>query len=252
MGGGVVLFELNEVPWRVLDDFCASVPDSAIAKLIAQSNCYTTLAADAGHLSPWTTWPTLHRGVNDERHMIASFGQDRRAADEKYPPVWDLLKRASISVGLCGTLHSFPPPADMKEYAFYMPDALASTPDAHPVELTAFQKFNLKMSRESARNVSTRIAWGDAGRVVIHSPSLGIRPKTYKAVATQLLYERRDPTKRNRRRTLQSVMTADVYVKQLRATTPQFSSFFTNHVASAMHRYWAAAYPGDYDVKPRR
>jgi hypothetical protein len=32
----------------------------------------------------------------------------------------------------------------------------------------------------------------------------------------------------------------------LSETKPQFCTFFTNHVASSMHRYWAAKFPGDY------
>jgi len=35
-------------------------------------------------------------------------------------------------------------------------------------------------------------------------------------------------------------------MKQMKNTKPQFATFFTNHVASSMHRYWAAAYPQDY------
>ena len=36
-------------------------------------------------------------------------------------------------------------------------------------------------------------------------------------------------------------------MRQLNRTRPAFSTFFTNHVASAQHRYWAALFPGDYD-----
>jgi len=43
------------------------------------------------------------------------------------------------------------------------------------------------------------------------------------------------------------VLAFDIFMKQLAATKPAFSTFFTNHVASSMHRYWAARYPGDYD-----
>ena len=42
-------------------------------------------------------------------------------------------------------------------------------------------------------------------------------------------------------------MLFDVFERQLERTQPQFSSFFTNHVASAMHRYWAAHRPEDYE-----
>jgi hypothetical protein len=50
-----------------------------------------------------------------------------------------------------------------------------------------------------------------------------------------------------RRRTYQTVLAFDVFMKQLMRTRPDFTTFFTNHVASSMHRYWAASFPGDYD-----
>jgi hypothetical protein len=205
------------------------------------------MAADRGHLSPWTTWPTLHRGVNDEQHMIASFGQDRRHADQQFPPIWSLLREAGVSAGVCGTLHSYPVPDDLGHYAFYLPDPFASEPVAHPPELVDFQRFNLAMSRESARNVDTRIAKKDALGVVRQSRRLGIRPRTYAALGKQLLAERRRPAMSNRRRTYQSVLLVDIFARQLQRSRPQFSTFFTAHVASAMHRYWAAHRPEAYE-----
>ena len=247
MRRSIVVFELNEVPWEILDDYVAARPTSALARVLARSRCYISMAADRGHLSPWTTWPTLHRGVNDEQHMIASFGEDRRRADQQFPPIWTLLRAAGASVGVCGTLHSYPAPEDLGHYAFYLPDAFASEPVAHPPELVDFQRFNLAMSRESARNVDTRIAKKDALGVVRHSHRLGIRPTTYVALGKQLLAERRRPAMSNRRRTYQSVLLFDIFARQLQRSRPQFSTFFTNHVASAMHRYWAAHRPEDYE-----
>ncbi len=51
----------------------------------------------------------------------------------------------------------------------------------------------------------------------------------------------------NRRRTYQSVLLFDIFARQLRRSRPRFSTFFTNHLASAMHRYWAAHRPDDYE-----
>ena len=247
MRRAIVLFELNEVPWEILDDYVAARPGSGLARVLARSHSFTSMAADRGHLSPWTTWPTLHRGVNDERHMIASFGQDRSEADRRFPPVWTLLHDAGVSAGVCAPLHSYPVPDDLGSYAFYLPDPFASEPVAHPPELVEFQRFNLAMSRESARNVDTHIPRKDALAVVRHSRRLGIRPATYAALARQLLAERRRPAMSNRRRTYQSVLLFDIFARQLRRSRPRFSTFFTNHVASAMHRYWAAHRPGDYE-----
>jgi hypothetical protein len=247
MRTSIVMFELNEVPWEILDDYVAARPTSTLGRVLARSHCFTSMAADRGHLSPWTTWPTLHRGVNDEQHMIASFGEDRRRADQQFPPIWSLLRMAGASVGVCGTLHSYPAPEDLGHYAFYLPDPFASEPEAHPPELVDFQRFNLAMSRESARNVDTRIARKDALGVVRQSRRLGIRPRTYAAIGKQLLAERRRPAMSNRRRTYQSVLLFDIFARQVRRSQPQFSTFFTNHVASAMHRYWAAHRPEDYE-----
>jgi hypothetical protein len=148
MRRAIVLFELNEVPWEILDDYVAARPGSGLARVLARSHSFTSMAADRGHLSPWTTWPTLHRGVNDERHMIASFGQDRTEADRRFPPVWTLLHDAWVSAGVCAPLHSYPVPDDLGSYAFYLPDPFASEPVAHPPDLVEFQRFNLAMSRE--------------------------------------------------------------------------------------------------------
>ena len=246
----IILFELNEVPWRIVDDHAANSPDGVMASILRRSRQYVAVAADSGHLSPWRTWPSLHRGVPDHVHLISDLGQDRDAVDEAYPPVWRLLHDHGASVGVCCSLHSHPPPDDMDSYAFYLPDAFAADDRAHPRALSRFQAFNLSMSRLSARNVDTSISWSQAVRMLASAPALGFLPKTYGAIAAQLAAERRQPHRRSRRRTLQSVLAFDVFMTQLKRTTPDFSTFFTNHVASAMHRYWAAAYPADY-ARPR-
>ena len=243
----IVLFELNEVPWRIVDEFVAAEPHSALARILSTSRCFTSLTADHGHLSPWTTWPTLHRGVNDEQHMIANFGQNRSVADEQFPPVWELLHRAGVPVGICGTLHTYPVPADVQTYSFYLPDTFASEPTAFPAELETFQAFNLTMARASSRNVDTAIPRGAALTLLRSAHRLGIRPGTFGALAQQLVAERRKPWLTTRRRSFQSLLAFDVFDTQLRRHRPAFSSFFSNHVASAMHRYWAAGHPADYD-----
>jgi hypothetical protein len=243
----IVLFELNEVPWRIVDEYVADHPHAALSRILRSSRCYTTVTADRGHLSPWTTWPTLHRGVNDEQHMIGSFGQDRAQADRCFPPVWQLLHDAGVSVGICGTLHSFPAPEGISSYSFYLPDTFAADATAFPAELEAFQEFNLTMVAASSRNVDTAIPRAAALKFLRQTPKIGIRPRTFAALAQQLLAERRSPWLSTRRRSFQSIFAFDLFEKQLKTTRPAFSSFFTNHVASAMHRYWAAGHPGDYE-----
>ena len=67
-GKKVVFYELNEVPRKVLVDYTQANPRSALAQIYRHSAFYETVTADKGHLSPWITWPTLHRGVTNEKH----------------------------------------------------------------------------------------------------------------------------------------------------------------------------------------
>lgn len=244
----IVLFEANEIPYPILDDFIASHPESRLARELPRCRQYTTETADTGSLSPWITWPTLHRGVNNEVHGINSFGQDLTEVDTQYPPIWRILADAGISTGVFGPLHSWPLPADANLFDYYLPDTFARTPECYPDELTLFQEFNLAMARQSPRNVSGSIDVGTLASFLPRAPRLGVRMQTMMALAKQLLDERSQDWKRNRRRTYQPVLAFDLFMKQLKSHKPQFSNFFTNHVASAMHRYWAASYPEQYET----
>ncbi len=242
----VILFELNEVPWRVMRDYCQRNPDSFLAQYLEKCSKYETIVPDEGELSPWITWPTLHRGVNNLKHRISDFNQDLSEANSRYPSVWEILQKNGISTGVCGSMHSSPPPENYRDYAFYIPDPFATSKTAYPEYIESFQDFNLQMSRESSRNVSSSLNLKSGAKVILNAPRLGLRTSTFVELGMHVLNERKKPWIKTRRRTYQMVLAFDVFIKQLKNTKPQFATFFTNHVASSMHRYWAAAYPGDY------
>lgn len=247
MNRKVILFELNEVPYRVLDDFAARHPRGAVAKVLDRGRQFETITADTGQLFPTKTWPTVHRGVDNERHGLTNFGQDLSEVDRAYPSIWQLLAERGAKIGVFGSLYAFPLPKNMENYVFYAPDAFASTSDAYPAALEAFQRFNLSMSRASSRNVSRGIDLSNALGLLPHLGQLGFSRGTVFGVAEQLLSELRDASKKGRRRSFQSVLSFDIFLRQLELKRPDFCTFFTNHVAATMHRYWAAAFPADYD-----
>lgn len=242
----VIVFELNEVPWRVIDDYAAARPQSALARILARSQQFRTVADDE-ELSPWVTWASVHRGVGDGAHTISDFGQDLSHVNADFPPIWELLARAGVRTGVCGSLHSYPLPDSLSDMAFYIPDAFAAGAECFPKEVEAFQEFNLAMSRQSGRNVSAGTPLGKAVQFLSRAPSLGISPKTAMEIGLHLIDERARQWPKVRRRTWQVALAFDIFLEQLRSTRPSFATFFTNHVASTMHRYWAARYPGDYD-----
>ena len=243
----VILFELNEVPYKVIYHFCKLYPESNIAKVFLKGRKYETYAEDIGHLSPWITWPTVHRGVTNEKHFISDFGQDLDEQEKQYPAIWNILAKNKVKVGLFGSLHTYPMPQSMENFSFYMPDTFAAGSECFPKKLQPFQHFNLTMARDNSRVVNKKIPISEAMKVLTKLPDMGLKLKTASDIAAQIVDERINKWKVVRRRTCQSLIGFDIFYKQLETQKPDFATFFTNHVASSQHRYWAAAFPDDYE-----
>jgi hypothetical protein len=243
----ILLFELNEVPFRILDFYATRNPTSYLSKFIGECRQFMTFTEDEIQLDPWISWPTLHRGVNDKRHGILHLGQiPDETVEQDFPAIWKRLRRAGAKVGVFGSLSSSDIPDDYRDYAFYLPDYFAGDTVAFPDELLGFQRFNILMTRQSARNVTTSVPVRGAIDFMKSTLFGGLKADTVGSVAHQLIEERLDPRKRVRRRALQPLIMLDLFLNQVRETRPDFATFYTNHVAAAMHRYWAALLPGDY------
>lgn len=242
----LIILELNEVPYRVLDHYVGLRPQSNLAKIFPKSTQYLTSTEDTLTLDPWTSWPTLHRGVPDTMHGILHLGQVLKNQDDSFPPIWKILKKSGINVGVFGSLHTSTVPDDFTDYSFYVPDYFANDLHASPKSLLPFQELNLRMTRDSARNVSRKLPIGQALKFLATAPMLGVTAKTAATIGKQLVGEVSNKNLKVRRRNLQAVLSTDLFMKQLRTTKPQFATFYTNHVAAAMHRYWAATFPKDY------
>src|SRR5687767_8710433 len=101
-GREIILYELNEVPWRVVDYYVARRPKSNLAALIDGGQSLTTHHDPSGDLQPWRTWPSAHTSMYD--HNSFDLGQD--PSTFRGVPIWDAAERAGLSVGLFGPLQS--------------------------------------------------------------------------------------------------------------------------------------------------
>jgi hypothetical protein len=241
----IILLELNEVPFRIFDYYCRHHPRSAFATKLPRCRQLETYASDS-NLSPWITWPSVHRGVTDDQHSIHHFGQDLSTIDRAFPPIWHILAAHGVSTGVFGSLQTYPLPTQLENYSFYVPDTFAAGSECFPATIEAYQEFNLAMCRDSGRNVGRKIPWRSALDLLLRMPDLGFKVATLADTARQVASEWIKPTLRVRRRTYQTVFAFDVFMNLLQKTRPAFATFFTNHVASSMHRYWAALFPEDY------
>ena len=242
----LVVYELNEVPWRVVDWYVARRPLSAFAQLLRGSCTFTTATRDEGELHPWTTWPSLHRGAYNAAHGIKFINQDLSAA-AAYPPIWESVVAAGLTVGVFGSLQSYPLPASVEQdYAFYVPDTFAPRDDSFPASCVPFQRFNLRQTKQDGAQAQNVQLGGSVAADVVGMLRGGLRIRTLLRLVVHIARERINPLFRARRSVMQAPVAFDFYFQLLLAKQPKFSTFFTNHVAGMMHRYWRQSFPEDF------
>jgi len=113
--------------------------------------------------------------------------------------------------------------------------------------LERFQEFNLLMSRNSSRTVSRKLPnFLNLIKVVFSYFRNTKRFRGIRKVIFQLIAEIFFPYIKVRRRTIQSDLIFDLFISLQNIHKPDLSVFFTNHVASNMHRFWEATFPTDY------
>ena len=142
----VVLYELNEVPWDVVDAYIARKPGCRLAQLVQTGQSVTTVIDDPVRLAPWRTWPSLHTSRLASDHHSIELGQD--PATFEGTTLWDAAERAGLKVGLFGPMQSWPA-RTFKNGGFYVPDGFSRDAVTEPPTMERFQDFNLRMTRES-------------------------------------------------------------------------------------------------------
>ncbi|ABB50377.1 hypothetical protein PMT9312_1318 [Prochlorococcus marinus str. MIT 9312] len=242
----LIIYELNEVPIKVLKKYIKIFPHSNFAYICKKGVLKNTYTTDDGELHPWSTWPTVHRGVNNKIHNIRFINQNLNSA-KKWPPIWEVLIENEKSIGIFGSLQSYPPIKN-RFVSFYLPDTFAPDIDAYPKVLEIFQDFNLSLTEKNkaiSRTISSKEIYKFLKLIVLGT----FRFKTILKVFNQVIYEIFDKRNKTLRSLLQPILGFDIYIKMLEKKKPEFSTFFTNHVAGIMHRYWRYTFPEDFGDK---
>ena len=238
----IILIELNEVPEII---FRRSFLKNKYNRKINDFDFIPTYSSDKGHLHPWVTWSTVHRGVNNEIHKIKEINDFSEDLDIKYPTVMSSLADEGYKVGIFGSLQSSGIKQNcLSKYCFIVPDAFSNFYNCKPSSVTDLNRLNLIMSRSSARVVNKSLP-----RLTVTLKGLisylrhAYRGRAILRIVKQLTTEIFMPWVKTRRRNLQADILFDVFMDLLQTHKPDLSTFFSNHVASNMHRFWEATYP---------
>jgi hypothetical protein len=250
VGQKVILYELNEVPWVIIDRYLSAHPRSSFARMLRVGQSYTTMNADPKPLAPWNTWPTLHTSTYTAEHNSYNLGQD--PATFRGTPIWDAADASGRSVGLFGPLQTWPP-KQFRSGGFHVPDTFATDANTNPASLTPFQAFNLRMTQENGFSADRGLSPSTLAKGGVSMVRNGLRPRSTMKLARHLVGELRDRREKSGRAMMQVVPSFDLYWKLHRSYQPDLSIFFTNHVAAMMHRFWGdymAEYSSKFDYNP--
>ena len=239
-GRRIVLYELNEVPWSIVDHYVARRPESAIARLTRKARCETTVNRDHHGLQPWRTWPTFHTGTYCDEHNSFELGQDPETI--RGTTIWEAAEDAGLRIGLFGVLQSWPA-HEPRHGGFYVPDTFARSPETFPKSIERFQNFNLTMTRENAFSATSPMNGRRAALTGFDILTRGLTPWATAKLVRHLVRERRDSRWKAARPMAQVLPAFDLYWRLHVRERPHLSIFFTNHVAGMMHRYWGDAIP---------
>lgn len=245
----LVVVEANEIPLRIFRWYATSHPDSAIAALISNGSVAESVINDemgTRELYPSQSWATLATGVPLEKHKIYWYADPK---PEEFPLYWELAAAADRTVGVVGTLHSSPigSKSALPGLVFCVPDVFAATPETIPARLERLQSFSLDMANANSRAVTSRRPYAQYLRGLGAAVAAGVRPATFARLGRLAALVGAGRVPGERLRTAHTILMADLFERLLDEHEPDLAVFFTNHVAAAMHRYWFAAFPEDWD-----
>ena len=241
----VVLVELNEITWRIIDPLLKEGALPALADLIRNGAKATPVAPEnPPDLDPWISWMTVYTGRPPEEHGVKFLEQPPDTV--KGPKIWDLAADAGKSVGVFGSIMSWPPRQDVK--GFWVPGTFSPSAETFPADLRPIQDMNLMYTRAHNPLVDEPRP-GKVG-LLMKLRKLGLRVGTLARAASFMVRKKLGKAKDWEKVSLQPLVNLDFFAALWKKHRPDFATFHSNHAAHYMHRYWRSFDPTPFLKKP--
>lgn len=231
----VLLIELNEIHWRLLDPLIAQGKLPNFERMRATGSYGAPVATEVPpHLDPWITWVTVHTGVTREIHQANVLEQQAETIRAKR--MWHYAVEGGKTVGVFGSISAYPP---LPVPSFTVPGPFAPSSETYPPYLEPVQELNRRYT-----HVHNRLDDEESGLEMLKQGlelmRMGLRPATCAKIAAQLVQERFQPHLYYKRVSLQPLVNFDFFKVLYRRYQPEFATWHSNHCAHYMHHYWRA------------
>jgi hypothetical protein len=241
--GKVIVLELNEITWDLLDPLVRKGVLPNFKRMIDEGARGEPWALEVPpHLDPWVTWTSVYTGVTQEKHGLIMLEQD--ASTVHAPRLWEYLREAGLRIGIFGSANSWPPkPVD----GFWVPGPFSRDYQTYPNELEPIQALNIGLTRGHTTVDTPRPR---LVKLVPQLVQLGLSLPTMFRLALELLGMKRNPKTSWKKVSLQPLVNLDFFSRLYRRHRPHFATLHSNHVAYYQHRFWRAMDPSKFTVPP--
>jgi hypothetical protein len=234
----VVLLEINEISWELMQPWLDRGELPHFELLRRRGICGRTMADEPqALLDPWITWTTVFTGVPQPEHGMVFLEQPPETIRHKR--LWDLVADAGKSVGVFGSVSSWPP---RPVTGFFVPGAFSPDSQTYPEHLRPIQELNLRYTRAHAPGAK-QPGLGSMLMTGLRLIKKGLNVRTGLGILSTLLEIKRHPERDWKKVSLQPLVNAAFFRKLYRKHRPDFSTFHTNHVAHYQHRFLRAHSP---------
>jgi hypothetical protein len=232
----VVLLELNEVNFEYVQSYAARGRLPHFARLIERHGIVRTTSEDSYEkLEPWIQWVTAHTGQSFAEHGVFRLGD---IVSRDIPQIWELLEARGLKVGAISPMNA---KHRLRDPAFFVPDPWTRTKISAPRTL---RNLYTALTQVVSENANSRFT-AAAALPLLLGVGRYARPSNYARYARLVLGS---VTKPWLRASFLDLLLADVFIREVQRTRPQFASLFVNAAAHIQHHYMfsAAVYDGPH------
>lgn len=228
----LILFEVLELPWFVLQMYAKDNPKSHLAYLLGHSLNARVITEPAKELRYWVSSTTTHRGVSQDIHGLKFVNQTENLT---HPPIWVELARQGLRIGVFGAPYSHAwKDAVPDRTLFYVPDKFAPDNWATPARAVAYQRLLRLLSRltdQGHGKVSARLLGGVA---ILHFLLLRVMRLRFGAIR-YLARRWRFPVWRSTSNLIGARLAFNEFLTLYDLKKPDFGLFVSSAVATTLH-----------------
>lgn len=225
MSPRLLLLELNEVNFEYVLQYCrrGSLPN--LERLIRRSGIARTVSESKyEELEPWIQWVTAHTGKTLAEHKVFRLGD---IVNHDLTQIWEELENAGLRVGAISPMNA---KNRLKQAAFFVPDPWTETRLTAPPRLERLYDAVVQAVNDNAQS---RLTPYSAVQLLLGLCKYS-RPSNYSKYLHLAFTSVSSPW---RRAMVLDLLFADVFIKEIRRTRPDFATLFLNAAAHIQHHY---------------